>query len=855
MKPEVIDYIRFSVMPDYLIKKISVAKISIPETYDDEGYPIDAGLADQRLGVVDPGLRCKTCGGNLKTCQGHFGHIELVRPVIHPFYAKVIYLLLQVTCYKCHRLLLDADQLKDVKEDLKGFLEEDITNEEELKDYMDSEKRLNEKRISSLVSKSIKRMSKCPYCGADIAKIKFERPTTFYIDNERLRPDVIKEWLSNISDEDLAVLGIDGKLLRPEWFIITNLLVPPVSVRPSIILENGERSEDDLTHQLAGIIRVNRKLQQDIESGAPQIIIDDQWELLQYHVSVYFDNELPGVPVSRHRSGRALKNLAQRLKGKEGRLRYNLSGKRVNYSARTVIVPDTSLNISELGVPKRIAQELTVPVNVTEWNIEALKELIRRREFPTAVYVISNDGIKRKVTDANREDIANGLTVGSVVERQLMDGDIVLFNRQPTLHRISIMAHRVRVLPGRVFRLNLPVTTPYNADFDGDEMNMHVPQSIPARAEALVLMQPKDCILSPRDGKPIMKLQEDIVIGLYLLTNDDRYFDKRDASYLLSLVGIFELPEPEKNGLYSGKAIFSMLLPKDFNYKEETKKGVIEIKNGKLIKGVISSENVRSGKSLFLAKLYDKYGSDFMDSFLQKATLLALAVTYRAGLTIGMKDYDLSEELIKEKDKIIKETLDEAEKIRQEYKEGRLIPEPGYKEKEYYTIKLLQILSKSTKRAEELLINKLNERENSPFLMARLDARGKLSNLVEMSLFLGQQMVRGKRTHRGYGDRLIPYLSKKDKTPRAHGFIVDSFMYGLDPIEMIMHAMGSRASMQAKSLVTAVSGYLQRRLINSMQDFYIEKDLSVRDSSGRLIQTVYGGDGIDGMYELVSKLE
>ena len=216
-------------------------------------------------------------------------------------------------------------------------------------------------------------------------KIKLERPTFFYIDTNKMKADEIRDWLSKISDDDLKLLGMDPSATRPEWFVITVLLVPPVNVRPSITLESGERSEDDLTHKLVDIMRINQRLEQDIDAGAPQIIIDDLWELLQYQVTTYFNNETPGIPVARHRSTRPLKTLAQRLKGKEGRLRYNLSGKRVNFSARTVISPDASLTINQVGVPRKIAEVLTIPLYATKWNIEEVKKYLENKEYPTCL--------------------------------------------------------------------------------------------------------------------------------------------------------------------------------------------------------------------------------------------------------------------------------------------------------------------------------------------------------------------------------------------------------------------------------------------------------------------------------------
>ncbi|MBI5036007.1 DNA-directed RNA polymerase subunit A', partial [Candidatus Micrarchaeota archaeon] len=299
---KIIGSVEFSLFSPEQVRKMSAAKITIPDTYDEDGYPISGGLADQRLGVIDPGLKCKTCGGRIKDCSGHFGHIELVRPIIHVGFAKNVYQLLKATCRKCGRVLSDITSLE-----------------------------------------KLKRVTECPYCGEKQKIIKFVKPTSYYEDDRRILPNEIRERLERIPDEDLKRVGVRA---RPEWMVITVIIVPPVTVRPSITLETGERSEDDLTHKLVDILRINQRLGENIDAGAPQLIIEDLWELLQYHVATYFDNETAGIPPARHRSGRQLKTLFQRLKGKEGRFRYNLSGKRVNFSARTVVSPDPTLGIN-----------------------------------------------------------------------------------------------------------------------------------------------------------------------------------------------------------------------------------------------------------------------------------------------------------------------------------------------------------------------------------------------------------------------------------------------------------------------------------------------------------------------------
>ena len=464
--------IEFEFLNPELVKRISVARINKAELYDEEGYPKEGGVMDPRLGAIDPGVRCRTCGQTLGICPGHFGHIELAKPVVHVLYARVIYQLLTIICRKCSRLLVK-------------------------KELLESKEKISIKEIFKNIQK------KCPHCGEIQKEIRFLKPHTYFEGEEQLTPDKIRERFEKISNDDLKKIGIKT---RPEYFIISTLLVPPVTVRPSITLETGERSEDDLTHKLVEIVRTNERLRENIQLGSPQFIIDDLWELLQYNVSTYFDNELSGIPPARHRSGRVLKGLAQRLKTKEGRFRGNLAGKRVNFSARTVISPDPFVMIDEVGVPEEIAKELTIPEFVREENIEELRKYILNgpNVWPGANYVIRPDGRRKRITDENKEEIAKEIQPGYIVERHLINGDISLFNRQPSLHKMSMMAHKVRVLPGKTFRLNLSVCPPYNADFDGDEMNLHIPQTEEARTEAEILMHVLENVISPRYNRPII---------------------------------------------------------------------------------------------------------------------------------------------------------------------------------------------------------------------------------------------------------------------------------------------------------------------------------------------------------------
>jgi DNA-directed RNA polymerase subunit A' len=408
--------IKFAFLSPNEIRAMSATKIITADTYDDDGFPIEMGLMDPRLGVVEPGLRCKTCGRKVDECPGHFGHIDLAMPVIHVGYVKEIKRLLKTTCRQCGRLLNPKFALPEI---------ESLNDPPEAPpEAMDDDSGLSPPHEEERESAQVKM---CPHCKAEQIKITLDKPTSFREGGHKLTPKEVRERLERIPDDELKDLGINYEVARPEWMVLTALPVPPVTVRPSITLESGDRSEDDLTHKLVDVLRINQRLRENRDAGAPQLIVEDLWELLQYHVTTYFDNQTSGIPPARHRSGRPLKTLAQRLKGKEGRFRSNLSGKRVNFSARTVISPDPLLSINEVGIPMEVAMELTLPIKVTLYNIAIVKELVLKgpKNYPGVNYVIRPDGRRIKVTDKNAQNLSETLEVGFIVERHLIDGDIV----------------------------------------------------------------------------------------------------------------------------------------------------------------------------------------------------------------------------------------------------------------------------------------------------------------------------------------------------------------------------------------------------------------------------------------------
>lgn len=910
--PKEIDAIDFGLMNPEEYRDMSATKIITADTYDDDGYPIDMGLMDPRLGVIDPGLECSTCGKHSGSCNGHFGHIELAAPVIHVGFTKLIRRLLRGTCRECSRLLLDAGEKEE--------FEERLQRARELDDDMND--------VTKAAIRQARKKDRCPYCGEEQYDIQHEKPTTYYevqdvlaaeypeLIAEAMQPDEdedrprtspqelaeqtdidlsrineilggafrpreadreaieraldvdlseedlnklmasdIRDWFENIPDEDVESLGINAQRSRPEWMVLTVLPVPPVTARPSITLDNGQRSEDDLTHKLVDIIRINQRFMENREAGAPQLIIEDLWELLQYHVTTFMDNEISGTPPARHRSGRPLKTLSQRLKGKEGRFRGSLSGKRVNFSARTVISPDPTLSLNEVGVPERVAKEMTQTMNVNERNIEQARQYVRNGTdaHPGANRVIRPDGKEMRVLDQAREELAERIEPGWQVRRHLSDGDIVIFNRQPSLHRMSIMAHEVVVMPYKTFRLNTTVCPPYNADFDGDEMNMHALQNEEARAEARVLMRVQEQMLSPRFGENIIGAIQDHISGTYLLTHDDPEtggiprFNETQALDLLRATGVDGLPESDgedENGrrYWTGRTIFSELLPDGLTLEFTSSTGdEVQIEDGQLLSGTVDEDAVGAMGGKVVDTIVKQYGETRARVFVNEVASLAMRAIMHFGFSLGIDNESIPEEAEAQIDESMANAYERVDELITTYENGDLESLPGRTVDETLEMKIMQTLGKARDSAGDIAEDHF-ARDNPAVIMAESGARGSMLNLTQMTACVGQQSVRGERINRGYEGRTMSHFRPDDLSADAHGFVEHSYRGGLNPTEFFFHAMGGREGLVDTAVRTSKSGYLQRRLINALSELETQYDGTVRDTSDNIVQFEFGED-------------
>ncbi len=837
-----VDSIVFEVLSPQKVKKLSVVEVVTPELYDTDGYPVQKGLMDSAMGVIDPGLRCKTCGGNLKSCQGHFGSISLSKPVLHILYMDKIHDFLKCTCASCGRVMMNQE-LQEKYADQFSKLSA-AHNLDGIRSFQNS------------ITKKLKTVKICPFCSSKQPKIEFIKPYSFNSDSERLWPDQIKERFERIPDSDLRTLGYDPSVMRPEWLILDRLLIPPIIIRPSITLETGERSEDDLTHKLSDVVRVNQRLLENINAGAPEIIVEDLWDLLQYHITTYFNNNLTQIPPARHRSKRPLKTLSQRIMGKEGRFRHNLAGKRVNFCARSVISPDPMLDINEIGIPKRIACELTIPERVTEWNINWLKEFIKNRDYPSASYILTDEGKRKKITDETREVILKELQLGWIVERQVVNGDIVIFNRQPSLHRLSMMGHLVKIVPGKTLRIHPLVCIPYNADFDGDEMNLHLPQTEEARAEARNLLMIKNQIITPRYGLSIIGHVKENILALFYLTKAMKLTKEDATDLLISARVLKDLPKPaykEKGKeLWDGKQIFSMLLPEDFNYKTRGKilskgkisSGDVIIQNGQLKQGLMDAKMIGAEGGEIIQRLCTEYGNEIASKFINQSNLMALEISRKLVFTHSFYDIDITDKQKKE----IEKSLQNAEKkvldLIKKRKQGSISAIPGKTKEETFEAYALRELNSA--RNEVNAIIESNLKSDSTLTNSAIAGAGdKLLNLSLMSGFAGQQTLRGSRINFGFKKRTTSHFKKGDLSPQSRGFVRNPYGKGINPIEFFFNAIVGRDSLMDTAMRTPKSGYMQRRMVNALQDLKVEYDGTVRDSGMNIVQFIYGGDNID----------
>ena len=683
-------------------------------------------------------------------------------------------------------------------------------------------------------------------------------------EKKQITPEMALHVFRSISTSEIFDLGLSNDYARPEWMIITVLPVPPPPVRPSISMDGtgtGMRGEDDLTYKLGDIIRANGNVRQAQQEGSPQHILQDFEALLQYHVATYMDNDIAGQPQALQKSGRPVKSIRARLKGKEGRLRGNLMGKRVDFSARTVITGDPNLSLDEVGVPRSIARTLTYPETVTPYNIGKLHQLVQNgpNEHPGAKYVIRSDGTRIDLRHHKRAG-AISLEYGWKVERHIVDGDFIIFNRQPSLHKESMMGHRVRVMPYSTFRLNLSVTSPYNADFDGDEMNLHVPQTEETRAEVMQLCMVPLNIVSPQRNGPLMGIVQDTLAGIYKMTRRDVFLSKEQVMNILLWVpewdGVIPLPAIFKpRPRWTGKQLVSMIIPKIVNLHftndppedSPLKDDELRILNGELLCGVLRKGHVGATGGGIIHTIFNEQGPDAAMAFFNGCQRVVNYWLLHNGFSIGIGDTIPDKKTIEKIEYQINVRKDEVAALTAQATANELESLPGMNIRETFESQVSKALNMARDKAGTATQDSLKD-SNNAVIMALSGSKGSTINISQMTALVGQQSVEGKRIPFGFNYRTLPHFTKDDYSPESRGFVENSYLRGLTPTEFFFHAMAGREGLIDTAVKTAETGYIQRRLVKALEDVMAKYDGTVRNSLGDIVQFIYGEDGLDGVY-------
>jgi len=845
--------VQFSILSPEEIRNGSVAEITNRDTYINN-KPVIGGLFDPRMGVLDPGLICPTDGLDYMKTPGYFGHINLARPVYYIQYLNTLIKIIRCTCIKCGKLLIDKNKYKYALE-------------------MKDEERWN--FVFSLASK-IKR------CGEDTndgcgckqpSKIKKEGLATLIaewdnvdgLSNEeseklsvKLLPEIVLKNMKRISDEDISFMGFSPIWSRPEWMICQVLAVPPPAVRPSVKHDSQQRSEDDISHIIVNIIKSNKTLQDKISQNANSNVIDDWTTVLQYYCATLVDNKIPGVASVAQRSGRPLKSIKERLNGKGGRVRGNLMGKRVDYSARSVITPDPQLSIRELGVPLKIAKNLTKPVIVNNKNKLSLLKLVQNGPeiYPGAKILERRNGENISLRYIDRKSIR--LEIGDIVHRHMIDGDAILFNRQPTLHRMSMMCHIVKVLyQGDTFRMNVADTKPYNADFDGDEMNLHMPQDEEAEIELRNLAAVPYQIISPANNKTIIGIFQDSLLGCYRFTRKDILFDAREAMNLLMNIDKIDLNKIDFTKKISSFNILSqIMLPISLKYKTKNfgdsedfaiSNNVVQIENGNYIRGQIEKGVLGDGSRGLLHRITKDFGFIKGANFIDNLQNIITEYMKHSAFSVGISDLvankvtrDLIGQSISQKKAEVKSLLDEIHL-------GIFENKTGKSNEEAFETQVNNILNKASMEAGKIGRKSLSS-DNRFVILVNSGSKGSDLNISQMISCLGQQNVDGKRIPYGFENRTLPHFVKFDDSPSARGFVENSFIGGLKPEELFFHAMGGRVGLIDTAVKTSQTGYIQRRLVKGLEDLLVAYDMTVRNNKQKIIQFKYGEDGFDPVF-------
>jgi DNA-directed RNA polymerase subunit beta' len=769
------------------------------------------------------GVVCDRCGVEVtraKVRRERMGHIELAAPVSHIWYFKGIPsrmgLVLDMSPRALEEVIYFASYVVtdpgDTPLEKKQLLSE--------KEYRAYREKYGQSFQASMGAEAIKKLLQDIDLEKEVESLKEELKTA----QGQRRTRAIKRL------EVLEAFRNSGN--DPAWMVLDVLPVIPPELRPMVQLDGGRFATSDLNDLYRRVINRNNRLKRLLDLGAPSIIVQNEKRMLQEAVDALIDNGRRGRPVTGP-GNRPLKSLSHMLKGKQGRFRQNLLGKRVDYSGRSVIVVGPNLKMYQCGLPKEMALELFKPF--------VMKELVER-------------GLAHNIKSAKRKIERVQPEVWDVLESVIKEHPVLL-NRAPTLHRLGIQAFEPTLVEGRAIRLHPLVCTAYNADFDGDQMAVHVPLSAEAQAEARLLMLAAQNILNPKDGKPVVTPSQDMVLGNYYLTmeregaiGEGMVFKDTDEALLAYHNGYVHLhsriavhagslknetfTEEQNNKLLIttvGKLIFNEILPKSFPYiNEPTKENLEERTPDKyfLDKGVNVKEEIRKRELVppfkkkilgnIIAEVFKRFKITETSKMLDRMKDLGFKYSTKAGITIGVADIVV----LPEKQEILQEAQTKVDTVLKQFRRGLITDEERYE-------RVISIWSAAKDKIQSKLMKSLDKR-NPIFMMSDSGARGNASNFTQLAGMRGLMA--------NPAGRIIELPIKS------------SFREGLTVLEYFISTHGARKGLADTALKTADSGYLTRRLVDVAQDVIVREDDCGTDR-GMLVRALMDGT------EVIVKLE
>jgi len=857
--------IRYYVLGDQENLIDSRVPVRLEDPGKSKGPPQPDGVFDLHMGPTATGAanKCETCnllwaddGQRRGPCPGHFGHVELRYPIPNTFFVDDAILWLQAICHSCG--LPVANNVNTAKSAKNHWL-----------------------RLYATEAKPSGKNAKCHNCGVLHPHVIMEegsetslkkriykasketKDTTHSLDD--LPTHTIRYILGRVTAATVEKLG---RTQHPDKLTLMNFRVPPNPIRPSMRKYGSNKAEpDDLTMLVGKIVNIRNSLPEQKVWGEHESLGEDLTKQTTQMANFAFNMQRSSTKIgSGIRSGRdgdkKIRSITDRVKGKGGRIRRNLLGRRVWVIARSFITCDNSLALDEVGIPQMVAQEIQIEEVVREHNFDRCNFYYQNGvgQYPNVKRIIKKGGIVR-----DRKRTSEPLKIGDIILRDVVDGDIVGFNRQPSLLYCSVASFKAKVLAGVLtFRMNLQIVDFFNADFDGDAMIIIFATSARTRNEIHMLANSSQFFISYKDSKPIVGNAHDSLIGMATMTRNEVVMDKSHAMYLTGQIPLdWDFTDTKQ---VSGREMVSKLwktMGLTFNYKgtpnfydpkahartqyfppEDTK---IVVKNGELISGILDKSSIGGGaRNGIYQIIHNQYNPDVALKLALYMQWLALAWIGTRGFTIHMGDIVISKEAKQEIDQEQTKIIAESQEITERLNAGSVVPPLGQTIDEYYESMQLNAL-KPNDAITEIIYRDTDLYNNNLSMDVFHGVRGNRNNIRLTNSALMQQSIHGERMKASFNGRCLIYFPRFDFDPQSRGYIANSYLSGLTPAEMMFHTQESRFALINRSQNTAQTGYQNRLASKSLEPCIIDNHRRV-NNNGKFNQLVYGGDGVDPRY-------